>query len=213
VYVEHHEIKKGQKSLITAEGKPVTKKMLRDIALASQEDKMTSSATTINLLPTNVLLYDARAGKHVVAWFEKQQIRTMKFRDEDTNKTSSRPVPLPAILFVANGEELSVYSMKTGNGRPALSTPLFCAPVPNVYSDARVCMGDILCPKEIDDIQLLIEAWSNAFWKGRFTVEMATVSKTPLDKLYPKLRKAKTFPVTEMINAGPTNIKNLLKTL
>jgi len=208
-YVEHHEINKG----VVQEGKPVTRKMLSDMALAAQEQKVLSTATTVNLLPTNVLIYDTRAGKHIIAWYEKPQIRIIKMLDEDTNKTIARPVPMPAVLFVANSEDLSVYAMRTGSGRPSLSTPLFMAPVPNIYADSNVCMGDISCPKGIDDISDLISAWSAKFWSGKFTHSMHKCSKTDLEKLYPKLKKAKIFPAKELIPAKIKNVKSLFRSL
>lgn len=62
------------------------------------------------------------------------------------------------------------YSSESeGEIRPDLKTPLFHAPLPNVYNDGKVCMGNVKKPGSTIEISDLISSWQKAFWGSEFT--------------------------------------------
>lgn len=55
-------------------------------------------------------------------------------------------VPYPALLLDAHRSSLRVFALGA-NRRPGATTPLYHAPVGNIYADARLCWGDVPQPR------------------------------------------------------------------
>jgi len=208
VYIEHHAVRSGKLEA----GKPITRKFIHDLALLSQEQNNLATATIENLMPECVLFHDTRPGRNVVAWHQKPQVIILRLQGNKADRTYK--VPMPDMLFCANGPSLHVYAMKTLGKRPTIATPLFRAPVWNTYDEGGVCMGNVEHPEEVEDIQDFIDEYTRAFWAGIFTHASGKPTKTPIPKLYLKLKGKKSFPLTELIPSKPAGtIKHLLTQL
>lgn len=163
-YIEHYEILDVEGKQMLSEGKPLTKKSLKnmlDLVLTSDKSMF---ATVTKLLPENILYYDPRPGKRKLVWYDKAGERVL-------HGINKKPVKakLPAFVFILDDDLLSIYATKTGSRRPDLKTPLFHAPLPNVYNDGKVCMGNVKKPGSTIEISDLLLSWGKAFWGSKFT--------------------------------------------
>lgn len=166
-YIEHYEITEVEGKSVLSEGKPLLKKSLKkmlDLVLTSDKSMF---ATVAKLLPENVLYIDPRPGKRKLVWYEKAGLKVL----HGVNKTAAK-ANLPAFIFILDDGDISIYATKTGSRRPDLKTPLFHAPVPNVYEDGNICMGNVKKPKNKIEIVDLIEGWQKAFWGSEFTGDL-----------------------------------------
>jgi PRTRC genetic system protein B len=184
-----------------SEGRPLTKKALKQLLnLVATTDKSTY-ATVNKLLPESVLYYDPRPGKMKLIWWNKPQIRAM-------HGINKKPIvaKVPAVIYLIDDDSLSMYVIK-GSKRPDLKAQLFHPPFPNVYADAKVCMGSVKKPSNKVELEDLINGWEEAFWKSEFTDHLWD------DKYFGMLRKAarmKTaFPSTQL-KATKKTIKTLI---
>lgn len=74
-------------------------------------------------------------------------------------------VPMPALVFHVRDNVLRVRAVRT-RGRPKATTPLFVAPLWNVYTHGGLCMGSMHRPAGRPLEQ--IDAWEKAFWDSAF---------------------------------------------
>lgn len=190
-YIEHYEIMENNDMSYLSEGKPLTKNSLKkmlDLVLTSDKSIF---ATITKLLPENVLFYDPRPGKRKLVWYSKAKEYVL----HGINKTAVK-AKLPAFIFMLDDGDISIYATKTGTRRPDLKTALFHAPVPNVYNDGKICMGNVKKPQNKIEIIDLIESWEKAFWGSEFTGDLR-------DELFDKelkaaIRSKKQFPVKQL---------------
>lgn len=96
-------------------------------------------STTTSFLPAEILSRSA----HQVAWYVPAKRRRMWVRIG----TQTRPylVPWPTLLFCVRDGRLRLAAMST-NKRPLPTTPLFHAPLMNVYADTTLCNGTAALP-------------------------------------------------------------------
>lgn len=191
-YVEHYEIEQVNGVPVLSEGKPLLKRSLKkmlDLVLTSEK---TMFATVTKLLPENVLYYDPRPGKTKLMWYNKSCERAM----HGINKASVN-VKLPAFIFMLDDGDLSIYATKTGTRRPDMKTPLFHAPLPNVYESAKVCMGNVKKPTVKVEIEDLIAGWEKAFWGSKFTDHLW--NKNASKQLKAAIRSKKQFPNSQLL--------------
>lgn len=202
-YVEHYEIIKSGSKKVLSEGKPLTKKALRQL-LEMVVVSDTQVISNINqLMPDNVLFFDNRIGKSKLIWWSKAQERELIGINK--NKVKAK---LPAFLYELEDDSLSIYAIKT-NKRPDLKTPLFHAPLPNVYENAKVCMGDVKKPKNKTELVEVIAAWEQAFWGSKFGDYLWDI-ETYDKKLRSCIRKKIAYPAKELKPTKKT-VNTLLK--
>lgn len=191
-YIEHHEIIEVAGKPVLSEGKPLTKRSLKkmlDLVLASDK---TVFATVNKLLPENVLYYDPRPGKLKLVWYNKSCIRQLI----GINKRAVS-AKLPAFVYIIDEDTIQIFAMKTGARRPDLKTQLFHAPLPNVYQEGNVCMGNVKKPRASIEISDLITAWEKAFWGSEFT-DFLWDDKAA-KKLRTFIKQKKPFPNNELL--------------
>ena len=60
----------------------------------------------------------------------------------------------PTLLFKMIGGQLSVAVLRSAHNRPNANTKLYHAPFPNINSSGKICLGNVVLPKNknIDDI-------------------------------------------------------------
>lgn len=93
----------------------------------------------IEFVPSNLVV----RGRGCLVWYVVPQVIDVPF-PEATIKA-----PLPGLIFCAvEGKPLRCFAYK-GNKRPEPSTPLFYAPLGNVYQDGNFCTGNVKLPQEV----------------------------------------------------------------
>lgn len=202
-YIEHYEIIDVEGKPHLSEGKPLTKKSLKqmlDLVLTSDKSIF---ATVNKLLPENVLFYDPRPGKLKLIWWSKPN--SYLLHGINKNPVTAK---LPSFVNMLDDDTLSIFATKTGSKRPDLKTPLFHAPLPNVYKESNICMGNVKKPVSHIEIADLISGWEKAFWGSEFTNYLWDES---FDKtLKQVIRSKKQFP-NKLLKPHKKTLNTLLK--
>ena len=172
-----------------------------------------STESGLEMLPENVLAKTA----DVLVWYEKAQVRPMLF------KVGNRPiklnVPWPALIFKAEGDELSVAALRYTR-RPKDNDPIHYAPLMNTYADHSVCTGTAVCPDtvEIDSIP----AWNEVIFDTYFThmndeyvkrisSDTSETTTTSLMRFWKGLKGQTRFPVRALIQDDDLTVKEWIE--
>lgn len=166
-YLEIHDLFSRDGKITAGASRPLTREDIKSIMSVINEKEYSIPATVKNLLPTNILYLDQRAGVNRIVWYRPPGVATMKI--EGVKKSGN--VAVPGLVYVLEGADLSIFSF-VSPGRPNEKTKLFHAPFFNIYDHAGVCMGNVKEPKDVLDIKELIAAWESAFWFSKFTKEV-----------------------------------------
>jgi PRTRC genetic system protein B len=215
-YLEYRDIRNvgGKEQL--GEGKPLTRNSLQEMLGVVLAADKTQIATLKQLLPSTVLYVDGRPGRNRLVWYTPAMRRNIHI--EGTGKKIKKGmVWVPAMLYAVAGETLNVFAMATGTKRPEPGTKLYNAPLPNVYNEGNVCMGNVKKPAKIVEISELIAAWDKAFWNSEFTHDVAgntrLKSKKPTAQLIKRLMRTRgKFPIRELVLSGKS-IQSLVSKL
>lgn len=205
-YIEISDIMEDRGRAYIGAGKPVTKETLQTMMdVIAESDKLTFHSVA-DIVPTNLLVLDQRAGRHMIAWWRPAQRQTLMMHGKQ-----ALTLWVPALVFVMKNERLAVAAMNK-NRRPTVLTRLHHAPFYNVYNDMKVCLGSVKPPKTSGDIRELIDGWENAFWKSEFT-ESVTGAYKPreLSRWWRKKRRGK-FPLKKL-KVSSKNLKALCENL
>lgn len=165
-YIEIHDVKAGK----IMEGRPLQKKTLFDL----MEECSGNSETKLpfrDLVPANIIHYNCNGHSPILVWFEPAVQRYLKFEESDNNLPSGK-YNLPPVVFCYRDEELFVYAIaKEQRDKLSLDDSLTHLPLPNIYSDSRVCMGsvDMEFKQELEYVDEIMELCSSKFWKSLFT--------------------------------------------
>jgi PRTRC genetic system protein B len=131
----HHKIISKQGKAAILRGQPVD----REIALQLLEAFREQPDPAEGWIPTDLLYRSEQA----IAWFVRRKHRPLHCKPEGGKGITLR-VPWPGLVFIARRDRsLSVYAV-TGFPRP--NTPLYHAPLANIYADGSLCWGDITPP-------------------------------------------------------------------
>lgn len=156
----------GDAAPVIRAGRPVDKVALREVI----GGLMDASRVRSGILPDNIL----SIGADFVVWWERPCERTYYFDcrshgfDGDAPSVGKRAGKglTPGLVFVARNQQMMVFAVK-GNERPNADTPLFNAPLMNVYSDGRVCTGSMPLPESTMGDS--VATWSKSFWESHFS--------------------------------------------
>ena len=111
------------------------------------------------LLPENVLM--SRPSETL--WYCPSKVCSMWFRQGD--KVRRYQVPWPALLFHAAHGMLRIAAL-ADDARPRADTPLYHAPLMNIYGDGQLCLGNIKAPHcDLDGMA----GWEQAVYDTHFT--------------------------------------------
>lgn len=128
-------------------------------------------------------------------WWLPPQRYPMTFSTD--NKLTTRDVAWPSLVLMASQQRLFVAACK-GTERPTEDTPLFHAPLANVWASAEVCTGNATLPEACDVSS--IDAWTSVLRDSAFTHSnhdnvIADKGKGRLDPMeWWRSTKAKQFP-------------------
>lgn len=144
-------------------GRPADSRAIRSVCA----DLLSSAKTRSGLLSSNVL----SVGMSHIVWWSPPQQRTYYFdcrpRGEGPNVGQRSGIaPAPGLIFVGGEKRLWVFAMK-GKERPTADTPLFHAPLMNVYDNGSVCTGSMPMPDAT--LSASAELWEQSFWQSAFS--------------------------------------------
>ena len=101
-----------------------------------------ASRGSIDLIPDNVFFQQ----ENLLGWVMPPRIVTLLFKGAIM---TSYKVPMPKLIFIAKGGSspvLKVCAIKS-DATVSLDTPIYYAPLPNVYASHSMCIGDVELPK------------------------------------------------------------------
>lgn len=205
-YVEVSDIMQDGKKAFIGSGKPVTKQTLQLLMdVVAKNDKQTYYSIS-DIVPTNLLVIDQRPGRNVIAWWQTSKRQTLLIKNKPSITAWT-----PPLVFVVKNNSLVVAALNK-NRRPSILTRLHHAPFFNVYSDHKVCLGNVKTPKTSGDINELIAAWEKSFWNSEFTDNVTgAYKKTDLQNWWRKKRRGK-FNLKKL-KISTTNLKALCENL
>ncbi len=154
VYATVHEIScRGGKKRLKA-GTPINRTAL------TRTLQRLSSRDALQIVPPDVLAI----GTDYVAWWLPPARRAIWFGEGTTLRGRHGIVVQPGVIFVAIRNDIYVVAVK-GNERPDASTPVYMAPYFNVWSQGRVCKGNVPFPSHpsIDVIAQYTSAFFDSY--------------------------------------------------
>lgn len=202
-YIEHHDIIEDGNKRYLSEGKPLAKKTLRKLLESASVTRGGQMATMRELMPENVLFFDPRPASQKLIWF----MPPMKRKLEGIYKKPS-DLMVPATIYILNDDELSIFCTKSGKHRPTMDTLLFHCPLPNIYDDGNVCMGNVKTPRNYSEVSQLVRAWDFAFWGSKFDGYLNDGDK--FEKIIKSCIKSKSPIPTKLLNPLKKKLKDLL---
>lgn len=120
--------------------------------------------------PAKLGLLDLRllaVGEDEAAWWAPPGRQAPFFsRGGAMGKHSGKDVSMPALLYHVRNRVLRVRALAC-RGRPGPRTPLYVAPLWNIYRTGTLCMGSMPVPEGPPADR--IDAWERAFWDSAFT--------------------------------------------
>lgn len=208
IYVESYDIGKFGKPI---NAHPLTFKetlYLSSIFQAAEEMK-TGYLRSRDVMPNKVLYVNPQQGGYAV-WYTPPQEVPMFFAE--ALGISSGRAKVPAMVWKAGRDELSVYALK-GNRKPDGRTKLFHAPYFNVYQNAKVCMGTVrINITEAARLEDFMGQWENYFWNSYFSHLMnghEPVTSNIVQLWQAQLKTGAPFP-TDVLKPTDQTLQNLL---
>jgi PRTRC genetic system protein B len=190
---------------------PLTVKEAQQLSKALNTTKERSKAflKPQSIIAVNILYTDPSENGFAM-WFTKAANKNLFFNDG--LGISSGVASVPALLWIASKQRLSIYALKS-NRKPTEGTPLYHAPFFNVYADGNVCMGTVdVNIKKSASLEEFTAAWETYFFNSYFSHLMQNHSPVQGNcvSLWKKLRKTgEPFPKDVLKKTGRT-IKDIL---
>ncbi|MCA6431322.1 MAG: hypothetical protein IM613_17945 [Cytophagales bacterium] len=145
-------------------GRPITKKEARRVgealARGSQEFLLPEPGT---VCPSNVLFYFGTESEPTVVWYQRAQTRKAWLSKETGIKGNL--LPYPCLVFKVSKGDLSVYACADNDPQP--TSPIFPLPLPNIYEDCTVCLGDARIERS-KHLQTFIAGYERAFFDTEY---------------------------------------------
>lgn len=183
-YIELHPVVVNGGKLTVGAGVPLTKKALRNLLAQVTKGEAMDIGCKTKLMPESILYFSGNKNKRNIIWFNAPQKRTIS-----TNKGNIH-FQCPGIIYQLSDDQLKVFTYLT-KSRPSADTVLYRLPLPNIYEDGDVCMGNVVIPKDSSEISVLIERWEGCFWNSKFTNYLIDEDKQ--NPILVHLKKNKTF--------------------
>lgn len=132
-------------------------KTTTEILTASQNnvDKRTFS-DDLTITPENVLINNNK----IIVWHTETNLVTNQWYNSSDRVISVNNVPHPKLIFIAPKNEHKLYIVATKNNviRPSLDTPIFHAPLANMYNGMNLCIGSALYPeRKVENLKSIEE--------------------------------------------------------
>ncbi|MFD2871953.1 PRTRC system protein B [Mucilaginibacter ximonensis] len=163
-----------------------------------------------SLLPANILYVNQQSNGYAVWYTPPQEVRLFFV---DSLKIPSGKFKIPAMVWKANAERLSVYAFK-GKNKPTDKTPLCHAPYLNIYHSGQVCMGTVnIAIGKTECLEDFMHLWERYFFNSYFSHSISGNNSTKSNTTELWRSHAGTdadFPQDELIKIG-YNLKNIIE--
>lgn len=142
-------------------------------SMESKQENSSGFLCTGGLLSDRVLYVD-RSGDGYAIWYTPEMRKHLIFK-------SDLGIPdgeayLPPLLWKASKSGLSLWALAS-NDRPNLETTLYHAPFFNLYSDGRVCMGDVNIKFSLNiDLDDFMLQWEKLYFGSAFSHSLQGIS-------------------------------------
>lgn len=140
-------------------GRPIDSESLRAVCA----NLVKSSLLRSGVLPWNVLSVGLA---HVVWWRPPGESHVFFDCRGDGIGRRNGTIPLPGLVFAVKQKSMKVFAVK-GRERPTQESPLFHAPLMNVWEGGNVCTGSMPLPES--SVAESIASWEAAFWQSAFS--------------------------------------------
>ena len=118
------------------------------------------------LIPDDVLFWQRTGNAERIGIYLPPALRTLRWRNG--KKTSHITLKL-GFVFVGQGKDYWIHAALSRPGKPA--DLLYRAPLPNVYADGRVCVGNVKFPR---CEQATIREAAKLFFESDFNDDLST---------------------------------------
>lgn len=126
--------------------------------------RLSAAPLARQVLPERLLYFDSA----IMLWWLPACQRSLHFTTKELKDTSGRPVSHPPLLFKAEPGALFVFALEN-NLRPSDATELFVAPYFNLYSQGKMCRGNVTLPEALAPSEAEFVSWEKAFFETNFT--------------------------------------------
>jgi PRTRC genetic system protein B len=162
-----------------------------------------------SLLPDNLLWYAPKLDGGAI-WYTPKMKARLFF--SPSLSIADGEAALPPLLWKASRTTLQIWALENEN-RPQAETPLYHAPFFNLYSDARVCMGNvsIQIPKDCS-LTDFMHLWMKYFLASKFSHLLVDHSPAKMNivQLWQSLSgTGKAFPMHRLKKTNQ-KLKNIL---
>lgn len=142
-------------------------------SMKSKQENADGFLCTAGLIPDRVLYID-RSGDGIVIWYTPEMKRHLIFKSD--LGISDGEAHVPPLLWKASKNSLSLWAL-ANNDRPNLETTLYQAPFFNIYSDGRICMGNVDIKFSLNvDLDFFMLHWEKLYFGSAFSHLLQGVS-------------------------------------
>ncbi len=216
-YIELHPIVAQGEGYALGPGAPLSKRQIAKLASLAVS---TSVSLLSGFLPCGRILYlDPSPAAARLVWWRPPEKRELVFNEKQSGIASGE-YPLPALVFDLKDKDLSVYAAATATVTP--DTALKNTPLPNIYGDGTICMGNCRLPALRGDIASIMDKYEELFYRSEFThFNNKHITNSPVTTLFKQIAGTDTFPVEELTPLGEertvgrgekTTLRNIIKT-
>lgn len=203
-YLEVGEIIKGKSGYEVSNSMPADEEFLQDLAnsIITQNFKVLKWK---GLIPNNILYCHSENEKPTIVWHRQPEKRKLYF-DEEMGIDSDF-YHLPNLLFFVHNEILSVFRL---GQNPRLTSYLYMVPLPNIYENSSVCLGNGKTEKA-KCLEEYIENTEKLFYCTRFNA--LHHKKFGKGIVFADLIKKKDINIFPLVKSKQKTLKNLFNEL
>jgi PRTRC genetic system protein B len=155
----HRVVEDAGRAPVIAAGRPLTPGDEREI-LDLLTTRQSANACSLDLYPATLLHADPTR----TLWWEPSAVRPMHLRGIEQSQTIL--TRWPTLVLLARDRQLFLAALPDDE-RPTGDTPLFHAPLPNVYASTMLCTGDATLPREAGIAAMVV--WQSVLFDSAFT--------------------------------------------
>jgi PRTRC genetic system protein B len=207
-YIESYDIEKSGRP-INAHPLSIRESQFLADALNTSEENSKSFLKPKGLLGQEVIYINSQRNGFAI-WYTPEMKKHLTFKTGLTIPDGIASIP--PLLWKATTTSLEIWALKESK-RPEMSTVLYFAPFFNIYTDGRVCMGNV--DIDIDrscDLETFMSSWETYFFGSAFSHLLGEVSpvKANIVPLWQKLIcSGEAFPI-KILKKHSKTIKDLL---
>lgn len=209
LYIESYDIGKSGTPINAHPLSMRESQSLADALNTTQENKQVFLQPK-GLLAEEVIYINLQLGGFAI-WYTPETKKHLTFKSALTIPDGI--ASMPPLLWKATVSSLEIWALKDSK-RPDLSTQLYYAPFFNIYTDGRVCMGNVDIDIDTDcDLETFMADWETYFFGSAFSHLLDDVSpvKVNIVTLWQKLISTRAAFPKKILKKHPKTLKDLLK--